>query len=396
VFPEICPQTSTIAGPEQGSANLVTYENLFHEINLKCGKTLPSLKNDFLTYLEENRSFFTPSDPILPKEIQRHEDLSLFLETLSRRYTFSSNQDLDVFMQEIHSNQIITDQHQSLFRCLAGFLQKPIVLYTHSSSSKKEIFMPDRSNPTQIPEDALELGFSYQTKTFFSVSLNDQADFKEIISNYEHIFDGKDCATMLKKLREGAPHIKNASISQEKATSIIEKRRAMVLPAVETIALLENTFKKVFPEWCSGEKTDLGPFFSLCNKAEVQIQDIPDLKGSSHIQDLLSLAQVMRDLETLEQFSKDSQGLLRARFHGLWVDPLTHRLTTGRVYIKNDLSFVDKTLARIPTILAPIISLISEGKKNKIRQSLQRVESFYPYHKNIGTIAQKAIRTLIR
>jgi hypothetical protein len=389
IFPEIAPGTRTEIIEMSGKKNVIrTFDDVFQEIGRKFAWDGGDVKGSFLSHLTRNKDLYFPKGSVKIQDLKEPSDLALLLETISRRYTFSDEQDLKRFLHAVEMNEgSFVEQYQVFFHCLSDYLHRPVVVYNDLVSVRREIFMPDRSCPLQIPEDALEIGFSFVEKTFFPIALDGTMEFTRIIDKYHSVFREGSFETILKKLEAYDLSMPEASIAEEKAVGIVRARIQKILPFLKNVVALEDAFTTAFQEWNAGKKVDLSLLFSLLEEVEKEANNHGELKNLEGFKQLLSSVKAMRGIDTLTRFSeaKEHWG---AKFHSLWVDSSTHRLVTGRA-LTDDLSHIDEALDELSDALPHLLPNLSRKKKEEIEGSVQKVISSFGKSEDIRQAAQR-------
>lgn len=350
-----------------------------------------------IRYVKENTSHLFPSkQAISGVSFKTPEEIREGLTEALYRYTFADEADVNGFLKILENNEPIGRYRTPFFQCLASALGRPIVLYTDLCSEGRVVFMPDRSRPIGIPKNALEIGFSFERKVFFTPSWEESEEYvatqngcianlplwkaqvntideelrKTKQTNIENI------KSLMKTIEEFRTSLKRGTITQQRAfieyedqIDALEGKLLGLLEMAEKASSLSDAVQEVFVKWAQGETANFAKVRSAREECPKEIQP----------QEGFPEEQCIEVFSTLEEFQRASSGFKGlVGMVGVWIEGETKKLTSGTVLLKQNTSGVAEELDHLRERMLPLFPLVSEQRRQQMVQCLHYLKAYYP------------------
>lgn len=395
---EIIPQFSDIQSslvPQQMKGSACS--DIFQAIGY------PLSRAEFVKIIRENKSQMYPGEGF-----SAPESLKGALTQILNRYTFANEEDIDRFLEIVEKDEPIGDYRSQLLQCCAMAAHRPIVLYTDLASVDREVFMPDRSKPVGIPMNPLELGFSFKDKFFFTPSWARSEEYRdtknlctESLLLWKHEVEAlskspKDTTiqqveALEKSIADFRSVHEQGSISRQRAFSEVatqvddlEQKVAELKKIVLAAERGKGALFTLFQQWAKGTSVDVSAMYHVretCRDVGVDAHSFPEER-------------CIEVFTTLEQFQRESSGLVERFIRGVWIDPETKRLTTGPVYVRQNTDGVAEQLESLQASLGSLVGLITKERRDQMIGCLRYLQSFYSKNERIGSSVNEFVRML--
>ena len=321
---------------------------------------------ELIDYVKAHASTLYPNREKPKASFGTEDDFSAALTSTLTRYTFADQQDVDLFLAALQQDLALENYRTQFLQCLSALLNRPIILYPDLASIDRQIIMPDRSKPLSMPENAIELCFSFAEKKFYCPSWKDCPEYCEIRTKCEEVVqhesgaktqeDFERISVSIGAIRTRVKEVN--SIAARKAFLEFSEKMDAIQKRIDT-SIVERTFQGMDP-------------------TVVGFNDIIKTFQPRREPSCTSITQCLEEFATLQQFQE-----MYSPARGIWVDTESGKLQCKSVVFKQDPSKITGKLLELQFHLRPFLRLFPKATLQKMKDCLISLQTSYPKNRGI-------------